>query len=174
MVVYTTPSKAIFQTGCIPQRYLDEKVDAKRAIDVFNEEIAKTDIVYLNSSAYLENYKNEEWPIFYNTGIYWSRPAEQLISQKITELIAESYSVPVKTIQLTELQKQTIPYWRDADVYDLLNIWCGKMDTEYYQFSIEANVPETYANYNVLLQGGSFGKGLKKDFLEKILPKYSE
>lgn len=169
LIVYTTPSKAIFNADEIPQRYLNEKVDGKRAIDVFDEYIEDTDVVYFNSTEYLKQYTNEEWPIFYKTGIHWSRPAEQLVSQQIINIINELKNGNTKTLEVGELQVSNNAYWRDADVYNLQNIWRGKEDSQYYQFSMKQFVPQNYEYYTVLLQGGSFGEGLKKDYIDNCI-----
>jgi len=165
LVVYTTPSKAIFNADEIPQRYLNEKVDGKRAIDVFNEYIENTDVVYFNSTEYLKQYKNEEWPVFYKTGIHWSRPAEQLVSKAIVDIINELQNNNGKTIEIEEVQMSEDAYWRDSDVYDLLNLWLGEQDKIYYQYVMQTAQNDLYDRKNILLQGGSFSNGLKTDLI---------
>lgn len=166
LIVYTTPSKGVFNMDEIPQRYLKEKKEAQRAIDVFNQYISETNVVYFNSTEYLLQYTDEEWPVFYKTGIHWSRPAEQLVCKELLELIKHTQEGSTKTISIEQLAVSETPYWRDMDVYSLLNIWNGETDKLYYEFNTQTVIPENYKEYTVLAQGGSFGEGLKKQYLD--------
>ena len=54
-------------------------------------------------------------------------------------------------------------YWRDGDVYDLMNIF-SKYENDYFQYYTEQMIPEKYNDVRVLVQGDSFSEGFVKDF----------
>lgn len=164
LIVYTTPSKAVFQSDNIPFKYTVQDTSRIRAVDYFREKINGTSVIYLDSTKILEN--NTAYPIFYNTAIHWSRPAEQEISKSLIDIINTQLGLNTKNIILGELESNKDGYWRDKDVYDLLNVFYGKSEDEYYQYKVKLYVPESYVEPNILLQGGSFGEGFKKDYLE--------
>jgi len=70
-----------------------------------------------------------------------------------------------KTIEIEEVQMSEDAYWRDSDVYDLLNLWLGEQDKIYYQYVMQTAQNDLYDRKNILLQGGSFSNGLKTDLI---------
>ncbi len=162
-LVYTTLSKAAEETKDVPYKYVwkykdDNKI---RAIDYFRSIVDSYDFCYIDSSEIFLNSENK-YPVFYKTGIHWSRPIEQEVSLSIlNELYLKG--VQVGCFDLISLQESKIPYWRDADLYDVLNIYKGTMDETYYEY--ETTIVRT-GTANILIQGGSFALGFKKDFIE--------
>lgn len=168
LIIYTTPSKVDYEYNNLPYKYKIQDTLDIRAIDYFIDKIKPTSLVYLNSTEFL-NEEQSSYPIFYNTGIHWSRPAEQEISHEIINIINNELNIPTKKFNLTYLKSNNEGYWRDLDVYDLLNIYNGKIDSEYYEYKTEGTIPDDYQNVSILLQGGSFGQGFRKDFLENSI-----
>lgn len=166
LLVYITPSKATYESKKIPYKYLVQKDDSKeRCISYFKNLMAGRDIEYLDYNTILA--PDEDYPIFYNTGIHWSRPAEQEMSVAIINEL-KKYNVGIRNIELKALRESETPYWRDADVFDLLNIYTGpKKKEKYYKYDTLPQYPEHYDNINMLLQGGSFAEGLRMDILSE-------
>jgi len=162
-LVYTTPNKATEQQENIPQKYIWKYEDKNkvRAVDYFRSIVNEYELTYLDTATLL-NTTEREYPVFYKTGIHWSRPAEQRASQEILRIL-KSKGVPVGFYELGKLSESKYPYWRDSDVFDLLNIFRGVKDSLYYQY--ETTVIEE-GTANVLVQGGSFAQGFRKDFIE--------
>lgn len=124
--------------------------------------LAGTDIRYLDSR---EVGKHLEYPTFYTTGLHWSRPFEQKVSQAIVENLAELTGKDYRKIQLGEIKESTEPFWRETDVYDQLNVW-NRHGLTFHEYTVERQFPETYENLNMLLYGTSFADGLRSDILE--------
>jgi len=161
--VYTTLSKAAEQSEQLPEKYVWKYGGREnvRAIDYFRSIIGEYEVPYLDTKI-LEEQLAPDYPVFYKTGIHWSRPFEQEVSVKILSDLRNA-GVDVGSFTLETLQESDTPYWRDADVYEMLNVYQGTMDPMYYEY--ETSVQET-GTARLLIQGDSFGIGLKKDFIE--------
>lgn len=159
VIFLTSPNKCEFAYEDIPEcfKYGEGKI---RAIDVFEGIAEESDIKYVNGSKIAEGYK-EELPIFYNSGIHWGRPIEQLVCSEVIQLFGDDS----KKIKLGELHESSRPFWRDDDLWLLLNIW-EKPKGQYYQYDETVVVPEQPKEYRVLIQGGSFAEGLQKMLID--------
>lgn len=165
LMVYTTPSKCDYMSDDIPYKYhLKANSNTLRAIDYFNSNIKDTSICYIDSVKTIEE-SNITTPIFYHSGIHWSRPAEQIVTNEILNQLSVLLNKEIKRVELSDLEMQTTPYWRDSDVLDLTNIW-NKPEEIYYQFKEEMVLPLNYKPFNILLQGGSFASGLRKSLID--------
>lgn len=163
LFVYTTANKASFDREAIPMMYtIQNRKGCTNYISYFRKlyKEGKIQFVYLDSGEIL-NSINPEWPIFYKTGIHWSRPAEQAISQRMLELIEQTTHKDMPHYILEQLNSKSTPYWRDADVYDLLNVWNGTKDKVYYEYEERAMDGQNNQRINVFLAGGSFAMGLE-------------
>lgn len=164
MFIYLAPSKADWDEQNIQQKYKDMYSDDKiRAYDYFMYLIAQTDIDYYDCS---KMYSQLEYPAFYSTGIHWSRTYEQMASKIVLEKISDLCEKNYPEILLGEVIQSNKPYWRDADVFDNLNIW-NSINETYYEYEIEKTQEGTYDQVRMLLYGDSFGQGLKKDILDR-------
>ena len=166
--MYTTPSKADFDYDLIPARFFagSDGAVAVSPIEYFRNlrDQGRFHFAYLDGAEVIRE-ENPEYPVFYKTGIHWSRPAEQFVSQKLVELLQEQLGETIPQIRLGELQSSKEPYWRDSDVYDLLNVWQGKKDDTYYEYA--TSVVGSEDNHpRVFLIGGSFAMGLERDLVE--------
>lgn len=163
LLVYSTPSKAKFCFNDIPDRYKLNDRNGQRAIDVFNELIKNTKIEYIDSTKeLLKYYKNDKIPVFYKTGIHWSRPAEQYISTVLIDRLAKLTKNNYKKIYLEELESSKVPYFRDSDVFDLLNIKGERNEKQYFQYKTHTEGADDI-KLNILMQGDSFLTGFHKD-----------
>lgn len=165
LLVYTTPSKAEYEYDSIPLKYkLQARSNGKRGIDIFREEINKTEVNYLDTREVIIN--NINTPVFYSTGIHWSRPAEQISSVAVMDILSEISGKNLRNIDLGMLNSNANPYWRDDDLFELLNIFSSPTEKKYYEYSVSREYPEKYEKTKLLLQGGSFAQGLQKDYFD--------
>lgn len=165
-LLYITPSKLSYNAQNLPQSYaLRKSPDEQRAVDVFRQALKESNINYLDSKDIIST--NDVYPIFYTTGIHWSRPAEQQCSIALINKLSEISGKHFHNNRLGELKSSNTPFWRDADVFNLLNIWHGKMDPTYYEYEVQpdniAGSSDKYDQLRLLIQGGSFSEGLHRD-----------
>lgn len=158
--VYIAPNKADVYPDEMPDYYVGLRNEkAVNLVDLFREEIAKTDVPYWICS---DMVKDLETPAFYPTGIHWSRPYEQRATQKIVSDLAQISGKTFRNIEFTSLEKRKTPYSRDTDVYDLLNVW-SYPDIDYYQYNVELTKQTQYDTLDILIEGDSFANGLRED-----------
>ena len=160
--VYIAPSKADFDFDNIPKKYLAlSGVNSDRVVDCFRNYISQNNVPYMICA----DMKNElEYPAFYTTGIHWSRTFEQMASKKIIENLSDVLNKKYRNIFFSGVQSSTIPFWRDADVFDLLNVW-NEINNIYYEYNVDREYPEEFDKMRFLIYGDSFGEGLRKDIL---------
>ncbi len=164
LVVYFTASKGSYASEDIPLRYYAQQDESVlRAKDYLIELLNQTSIPYLDSADLIPTLG---YPAFYSTGIHWSRPLEQETSKAVMSLLENISGKDFRDIVLTDMQESKEPFWRDTDVYDLLNVFSPYPEVTFYEYETEREFPETYDKARVLLQGGSFALGLRRDFFE--------
>lgn len=165
VIFLTTPNKCDFNNKDIPYIY---KIAASgnyiRGIDYLRTLLLDRDIHYLDGYQIIMD-SIVEYPVFYNSGIHWSRPVEQQVSAKILEKAANLLKMNIKSIELKEVEISDTPFWRDCDIWNLFNIWENPQN-EYYQYRTETFIPKQYVNLNILIQGGSFAQGCREDFIQ--------
>lgn len=163
LYVYIAPSKANFYPENIPKKYKaisDE--DAITSVPYFSQLIAETNIPHLICR---DRKDALQYPAFYTTGIHWSRTFEQETSARIIRELSEITGKNYRNIMLEEVKQSSIPFWRDSDVYDLLNIW-GELQGDFYEYTVNREYAEDYDKIRVLIHGDSFGMGIRKDILD--------
>ena len=163
-LVYSTPNKVDYDFDNLPFRYkvLVNK-QGLRAIDYFREKIVDTSVDYLDTNEILQFVQEKSsFPVFYSTGHHISRAAEQMMSQEIIAKVKrkrqDSYG-----LEILDLQNSAIPYWRDTDLWDMLNVYQKPQET-YYKYNTRRS--ENGEKLNWLVQGGSFAQGLTTDLVE--------
>ena len=159
LLLVLSPSKANFHAGNIPSRYLDlAPVNRKSAAEAFAELIRQTDIPQIIGRDMKESLS---YPPFYSSGIHWSRTFEQtatrLLLTKLRELTGKDYPV----LNLGEAKESDKPFFRDADVYNLENVWAAPKGP-YYEF--EETLSQGSDPLRILLQGTSFSDGFVYEF----------
>lgn len=162
LILYITPSKAVNDIEDIPLQYYAQKPDTYlRGSDVLVDMLKQTDVTWFDSRELIHNH---EYPAFYSTGIHWARPLEQECTVELIELMKKVSGKNLRNIQLTNINTSSTPYWRDSDVYDLLNVFSPISGITYYEYSMEREEPSSYDKTRVLLQGGSFSEGFIQDY----------
>ena len=165
LLVYTTPSKAYYDYDDIPFNYRICGPNKLRGIDLFRQLIDGKNINFLDSKTVIDN-RTDSLPVFYSTGIHWARPIEQQVSFEIIEMLKEMSGKNLRNIQLGEAIESNKPYWRDSDVFDLLNLYSDSNVSEYYERECIKEYPAAYDKTRVLLQGGSFAEGWIHDYFD--------
>ena len=162
LYVYVPANKANMHLHNIPEKYKAmANSEAVNPNALFDKLMRETSIPYLNT---VEIGRTLEYPAFYNTGIHWSRPFEQTVSQRILSDLRELTGKNYRQIQFGEINVSTDPFWRDNDVFDLLNVW-SLPDITYYEYSVNQTFPKEFDRLGVLLSGTSFADGLRSDIL---------
>lgn len=162
LYVYLVSNKADFHYDNIPEKYKALASEtAVKPTDYFDQLMRASSVPYLNTDSI---GRDLEYPAFYTTGIHWSRPFEQMVSKQIISEIGDITDKHYRKLEWNGVTESDIPFWRDTDVYDLLNIW-NKNDQKYYEYSVEKQYPERYDRMRILLQGTSFADGLRRDIL---------
>ena len=131
-----------------------------RGVDYLRDKLSQTDIEYLFATDMTDNLPCES---FYATGIHWSRPFEQKVNLAVIEKVEELTGKNYRKWELGELKTSPNPYFRDTDVYDMLNLRNDSFTETFYQYDTANIVPDDYDTMNLLIQGGSFAIGLRKD-----------
>lgn len=165
LYVYVSPSKADFDRKDIPDKYINiSSEQSVKPVDYFQDRISKTDVPY----RICRDEKNDlEYPAFYSTGIHWSRPYEQYESSLIIKDLSDIADKQYRNIVLKDVVSSDKAFWRDSDVYRLLNVWNKADKITYYQYNTERDINrEQYDSLNFLIQGTSFGEGLINDVIE--------
>jgi hypothetical protein len=165
LLVYVTPSKAYYDYADIPYTYRICGPNKLRGIDLLRKLIDGKDINFLDSKTVIDE-KINNLPVFYPTGIHWARPIEQQMSFEIIEKLKEISGKNLRNIQLKDVIKNDKPYWRDSDVFDLLNLYSDANVSEYYEYKCFREYPVTYDKTRVLMQGGSFAEGWIHDYFD--------
>lgn len=162
LLVYVAPSKAAIFPENIPDRYFLYSREHARSVDVFRQEIEKTDVPYLICSDLLEKLT---YPPFYTTGIHWSRTYEQYASHVILERMAQITGNQYGNIEWEKVESSKKPFLRDSDVLDLANVFY-RPDVTYYKYKTHWTEGEENVPIRLLLQGDSFSIGLMTDIQE--------
>lgn len=165
LLVYSTPSKAYYDYDDIPYNYRICGPNKLRGIDLFRQLMADKNINFLDSKTVI-NDRTDNLPIFYHTGIHWARPIEQQVSFEIVEMLKKLSGKNLRNIQLGDAIESDKPYWRDSDVFDLLNLYSDSSVSEYYERECFREYPAAYDKTQILMQGGSFAEGWLHDYFE--------
>jgi hypothetical protein len=151
-----TPSKASLNFQDIPLKYRLKKRDDFLPPYYYLKKMLKLrGVTYIDSRDYLSK---DTIPDFYATGIHWSRPTEQRVSQALVKKMSELSKKRLKQINFSTTDTSDIPYKRDADVYNLTNL-IAPPQGPYYEYKYQKDSNEDYAIPKFLIQGGSFSQG---------------
>lgn len=159
---WLTPAKCDYNFADIPDHYLAQSPqEYVRGVDILRDLLEEKNVPYIDSYDIISQ-TDWECPIFYKSGIHWSRPVEQEVSRQVLERIEELRGQNVKKFQFVDLKKVEEGY-RDRDLWNLMNIWEEPEET-HYEYTTEPIVSEGDADIHLLLQGGSFAEGAWEDF----------
>lgn len=164
LIFVISPNKCDYKAEDIPSVYI--RKDSVRGIDYMRELLANSSVCYLDSYVVIDEAAElKRYPIFYRSGTHWSRLVEQTVSKEILRLIEEQFQTEIKKMKLKDVEESSEGFWRDTDLYQMLNIWEKNHET-YYEYNVETVIPENYKELNILIQGGSFSEGFLKDFTD--------
>lgn len=170
LLFYISTSKADLYHDYIPENYLIRKPEGSvRGVDYLMECLSGTDVNWFWTVPMAEDLPCES---FYATGIHWSRPFEQKVDIEILKRIRELTGKNMKTWELTDLQTSNEPYFRDTDVFDMMNLWNDPFTDTFYQYDTVNVEPEDSEDVKILMQGGSFAIGFREDLWTQY-PGYS-
>lgn len=163
LYIYIAANKADFNSYDVPQKYIDfSSEDSINIVDYLRDKLADSTLSY----EFCADLKDElVYPAFYPTGIHWSRTFEQLASQSIIRNIAEQTGRNYRNLVLTDVKESDEPFERDADVFELLNVW-NRLDGKFYEYSVMREDLEDYDKMRFLIWGDSFAQGLYNDILD--------
>lgn len=168
LYIFISPSKVHLYPESIPSKYYAiQKRNAISPMVSFKKFVDKTN---LNVRFASYDMKGEiKYPAFYSTGIHWSRTFETLASKKIIEDLNKITGKKYRNIKLSKVKKRKKCFWRDCDVYSLLNVFGPTSKENYYEYRIKRDIPDKYDKMRFLLYGDSFSMGLIND-VTKLYP----
>lgn len=159
LIYVLAPGKAAWFKDDIPARYT-RMPHGQNISDCFERMIGNTDIIYLNAGQYL-NEISLPYPVFYKSSHHWSRTAEIEVEKKILEIINEKTSFLAETYDIASVEESAFPIDRDADTWNLMNLWIPTDDTYYRCETITNKVDE---QSNICIQGDSYASLIARDF----------
>lgn len=159
LIFVSAPGKASWFKDDIPEKYT-LMPHGQNVSDCLDRMIGNTDIIYLNAGQYLKEI-SFPYPVFYKSSHHWSRTAEIEVENKILDIINEKTSFYVETYDVTDVEESAFPIDRDADTWDLLNLWIPTNETYYRYETITNTVAE---QSNICVQGDSYAQLIASDF----------
>lgn len=155
LYIFITPSKARYYREDAPLAYelCADAYGQELAYDKFVRNLQKTELKVFDSIDYINKNKDSfEFPLWYSTGIHWSRALGSEVGVAFNRYLRETSGYDMGQVQVT--QTQTGEMWDpDADLYKTLNLLMPPKE-EYYiqQFTVEEGTDKP----NVFYRGGSF------------------
>lgn len=167
-----TPSKADFEKEYIPNRYFEMEsfyTEEERNYRRLMEEFDKLGVVYIDGTVCLRE-NAADYPIFYQTGIHWTRYGALTVMNEIVDKLNAQYNMHIKSVECSNMEEKQIPYAeQDDDLYRLLNIYKGRQDDIYYWPEESPIMDNGYELPKLFIQGGSFTNTLAQCFSENCL-----
>ncbi|MGN0666773.1 MAG: hypothetical protein ACI4KF_09640 [Huintestinicola sp.] len=162
LYLYVIPGKARVFSDKLPEKYLTMRDEnSENVVYALRKQLASSDVPVF----FCEDYISEmEYPVYYPTGIHWSRTYEQSVSRKIISDLADITGKNYRNITFADVEESKTPFWRDADVWDLANIW-NSINCTFYQYRAVPDEHEYFDKMRILIYGDSFGMGLRYDVL---------
>lgn len=160
LYIYIAPNKTDMYSGYIPMKYRAiADGDAVQGVELFRELIKGTEVNYFIG----KDIKGElKYPAFYASGMHMSRTYEQIANRKIIEDLRQLTGKNYRSWKIIGIKEQETPFWRDADVFDLQNLW-NPLKGVFYEYEVQPVVEENFDSLNMILQGDSFGEGFLYD-----------
>lgn len=154
LYIFITPSKGRYYADSAPYYYKACAGDnSKLAYDTFISSVQNTDLNVYDSIAFIDqNKENFDFPLWYPTGIHWSRILGSTVAEDFNKYLSETSGYDLGQIKVS-YEKSNEFQDPDADLYQTLNLFCKPSET-YWNVSIEAT--EGTQKPNVFLRGGSF------------------
>lgn len=172
MYIIITPSKADYLSEYIPDKYYKmQDKERARCYDILTKEFQNLDIKYFDSYKFLKESQITE-PVFYKAGIHWSYVAAANSLSEFVKYINNTSNLDLKEFKVNGSEKASEPYHdEDKDIYNLLNIFKGNIEEEYYEPILNFETTEK-PDKKMFMQGGSFSwtilEYMKKDIFRDI------
>lgn len=154
LYIFITPSKAHLMADYIPWRYKVLKKDTKTNYQRLRDMLEGSDLNYFDCCTFIEqSEKDLQAPLFYSTGVHWSRPWGMKCAVAFSEYLSQTSSRwDLSTLSLSEMPLNA-PEWPDADIYSSMNLLQAPHE-QYFTSSL--TITEQKDTPNVFLRGGSF------------------
>lgn len=155
LYIFITPSKARYYADNAPLSYkLCANTGATEvAYDKFIRGLDGSGLKVFDSIAYINEHRTEfEFPLWYSTGIHWSRALGARIGEAFNQYLKETCGYNLGQIHVTQSKTREL-IAPDADLYNILNLLVPPSE-EYYSPQITSE--EGTDKPNVFFRGGSF------------------
>lgn len=155
LYLFITPAKTRFFAAQAPDFYQQYDGDTEpHMYDTFTEKLQQTDLLVFDSVQYISELpQGYAYPLWYPTGIHWSRALGSTVAQALNVYLRESSGYDMGQISFSYAPTNT-PEAPDADLYSTLNLLLPPGET-YYQ--VTAQVEQAGNEHpNVFVRGGSF------------------
>lgn len=154
LYVFITPNKVFYTKDKVPLSYsLVRNSNTNILVDKFTTELRNKEINFINSRDIInEKLDDYQFPIFYSTGIHWSRAWGVICVNELWNLINKTNNDKYSLISIN-FEKNDKVEWPDADLFQTLNLFTKPRDN-YHQGRI--SILEKRIQPNVFARGGSF------------------
>lgn len=156
LYILITPSKARYYADEAPMSYklcMNTGGGGLLAYDKFISNLEQTELKVFDSIAFInENCESFEFPLWYASGIHWSRALGSEVAVEFNKYLNETSGYNLGQIEVTHEQIDE-PVAPDADLYETLNLFV--LPNEQYhtqQFAVHEGTDKP----NVFFRGGSF------------------
>lgn len=158
LYIFITPAKTRYYKDKIPAIYqkFDNSSNANLAYDTFIAKIRESSCNYFDSISFINTNKdNYDFPLYYSTGIHWSRALGNTVAVGFNNYLCKESRYDLGHIEVS-LQKSSECKAPDADLYNILNLLLPSRFSgiEYYDVNYE-----TFSGTDqpsVFYRGGSF------------------
>lgn len=163
LYVYIAPNKAEFDSDNVPSKYKALRPDNFISIPEYLR-IHLQD-VHIPYKVCADLQDTLHYPAFYPTGIHWSRTYEQTASSQIVAELKMITGKNYRDLVFGNIKESQTPFWRDRDVFDLLNLWYNPLEVSYYEYEVIQEHMASYDNMRFFIAGDSFpvGREQKRD-----------
>lgn len=162
LIVIRALNKADYFPEYIPYYYKFMKTNnAPSTPEYYHSLMKDSEIVYFNTKEYVDSL-DCDYPVYYKSSHHWSRPVEQMVENKLFEIIEESSGHEMERYEFEELQSVDFPVDRDGDILDLINIWkdTGEIYSRYKVNPVISEEP-----VNICIQGDSYTTLISQDMV---------
>lgn len=158
LYIFITPAKARYYKDTIPGLYqkYDNSSNVKLAYDMFTERLGESSLNYFDSINYINaNRDNFDFPLYYPTGIHWSRALGYTVVEEFNQYLCEKSKYDLGHIEVS-LEKTSTCEAPDADLYNVLNLLLPVESTGNEYYGVNFNVVPGTQQPSVFYRGGSF------------------
>ena len=165
-VYIISPGKANIYPEYIPLRYklISKDYSGKSDYDMLLNSLEKFNVNHYDTHETLLSMKNKGYDRLYaKTGTHWNYLAASYSIRDIFNELNTKYSnnnLPNLDIQYYT-DNSCMGEGEDKDIYNLLNIWKGSYDENYYHVNINYDIDSSKPKLNAFIMGTSFSTQLR-------------